>query len=53
MPMAQSDSKSTAAHWLDKFDRDDVTDVEQCSENWFDEVKRELMIIFKMLSREM
>ena len=44
MPMAESDSKSTAAHWLDKFDWDDVTDVEQCSENWFDEVKRELNV---------
>jgi hypothetical protein len=44
MPMAVSDSKSTAAHWLDKFDWDDVTDVEQCSENWFDEVKRELNV---------
>jgi hypothetical protein len=30
--MAQSDSKSTAAHWLGIFDWDDVTDVEQCSE---------------------
>ena len=42
--MVQSDTKFTAADWLDEFDWDDLRDLEGFSGRWFDEVKGELNV---------
>ena len=42
--MVQGDSKFTAADWLDKFDWDDLIDLEGFTRRWFDDVKGELNV---------
>ena len=41
---AHGDSEFTAADWLDKFDWDDLIDLQGFTKRWFDEVKGELNV---------